>query len=53
LSELAGVKWENIDFEEDMLTIDSQRMYVSNYGIFEKKPEANSGKGYIPALGRI
>ena len=33
LSELAGLTWENVDFENKAITIDRQRMYISELGI--------------------
>jgi len=43
LSELAGVKWESLDFEEGTIAIGGQRMYVAKYGTFEKDTKTESG----------
>ena len=41
--EIAGLCWSDIDFENDIVTIDKQRQYVSGYGTFEKAPKTENG----------
>lgn len=43
LSELAGLTWDNVDFEKKTLTVDKQRMYISGYGEIEKDTKTISG----------
>jgi len=47
LSELAGVKWENVNQENRTVTIDSQRMYIAKYGTFERETKTESGERCI------
>lgn len=43
LSELAGIKWSDINIANKTLEISRQRQYVNGYGIFEKLPKTESG----------
>ena len=42
-SELAGLTWDKIDFDNRKLVINIQRQYVSGYGVFEKSPKTENG----------
>ncbi|MDL2248369.1 site-specific integrase, partial [Tyzzerella sp. OttesenSCG-928-J15] len=51
LSELSGLVWENIDFANKTITIDRQRMYISDFGIVntdETKTQAGMRTISIP-----
>ena len=43
LSEVAGLKWEAIDFENQTLNVVIQRQYVSGHGIVIDDPKTDSG----------
>ena len=41
--ELAGLTWEDIDFEMSTISINKQRHYVMGYGVFESSPKTEAG----------
>ena len=47
LSEMTGLTWEDLNLEDGAVKIDKQRMYVAEYGIFEKETKTESGERII------
>jgi len=43
LSEIAGLVWSMVDFEQQTVTITQQRQYVESYGVIEGDPKSDSG----------
>jgi len=43
LSEIAGLTWQMINFQEKFIHVTKQRQYVSGHGIIEPKPKTASG----------
>lgn len=41
--ELCGLKWEDVDFDTGILTINKQRQYVSTFGVKERQPKTENG----------
>ena len=41
--ELCGLKWEDVNFETGVLTINKQRQYVSTFGVNERQPKTANG----------
>ena len=46
LSEIAGLEWNDIDFENNALEINKQRQYVAGYGTLIKQPKTENGNRY-------
>lgn len=42
-SELCGLKWDDVNFDTNLLTINKQRQYVSTYGVMVRQPKTESG----------
>lgn len=47
LSEAAGLEWSDIDFQENLITVNKQRQQVSGYGTFVKEPKTESGNRQV------
>lgn len=47
LSEVAGLEWSDIDFQDNCITISKQRQQVSGYGTFVKEPKTESGNRQV------
>ena len=45
--EIAGLKWENVDFEEKQIRIENSLLYTGADGSFEHKTKTESGKRYV------
>ena len=48
LSELCGLKWEDVDFEKSLLHIRRNRIHGNGIGIYEKEPKTQKSKRVIP-----
>lgn len=48
LSELCGLKWEDVDFEKGVLHIRRNRIHGNGVGIYEKEPKTEKSKRDIP-----
>ncbi len=44
LSETMGLEWNQINFDEQMLHLDTQRQYIAGYGIIEGDPKTRHGE---------
>lgn len=42
-SEIAGLSWDNIDFEKSSISVIKQRHYVTGYGVISDVPKTESG----------
>jgi len=41
--ELCGLKWVDVDFEQNTITINKQRQYLSGWGVMERAPKTENG----------
>ena len=41
--EVAGLKWENIDFENDTITVNSKVIFIPHLGVIEDVPKSYAG----------
>ena len=48
LSELCGLKWEDVDFEKSLLHIRRNRIHGNGIGIYEKEPKTKTSRRDIP-----
>ena len=46
-SELAGLEWSDVDYENQRIDITEQRQYVHGYGIAVKPPKTKSGIRFV------
>lgn len=51
--ELCGLKWEDVNFDTGVLSINKQRQYVSTYGIMERQPKTENGIRTITLSSQI
>lgn len=42
-SEIAGLSWDNVDFEKSSINVIKQRHYVTGYGVINDAPKTESG----------
>lgn len=43
LSELAGLKWSDLDYEGNKVNVERQRQHLSDYGTYESTPKTDKG----------
>ena len=48
LSELCGLKWEDVDFEKSLVHIRRNRIHGNGIGIYEKEPKTKTSTRDIP-----
>lgn len=46
--EIAGLKFDKIDWNKNLIKIDTSLLYTGEYGTFEDTPKTSSGSRYIP-----
>lgn len=51
--ELCGLQWEDIDFENNTITINKSTQYLSEMGIFEKDPKTSTSNRTIKILPEL
>ena len=45
--ELVGLKWDDVDFEKSVISINKQRHYVSGYGVLESVTKTEAGERMV------
>ncbi len=48
ISEMCGLRWEDIDFEKKVVHVRRNRLYNRNHGIYEKPPKTKTSKRDVP-----
>ena len=48
ISEMCGLRWSDVDFENKVLHIRRNRLYTCKFGVYEKEPKTRTSKRDIP-----
>jgi len=49
----SGLEWKDVDFDNNVITVDMQRQYIRGYGTFVTLPKTESGLRYITVSGSV
>lgn len=48
ISEMCGLRWSDVDFENKLIHVRRNRLYSEKFGIYEKEPKTKTSKREIP-----
>lgn len=48
ISEMCGLRWTDVDFENKVIHVRRNRIYLDKFGIYEKDPKTKTSKREIP-----